>query len=111
MPFATLKCLFVFLAFIVILGRLCSSDPLSRPVSIGLKIWPASREFRHALILYFTFHRAYVYRSWGMFFSFVVVLVVLFTAAPKIVIIGLLLLMMSSLLIITEGIVDRMQIM
>jgi hypothetical protein len=96
---------FLILAFIVGLA-----PSFMRPVSIGRHIRRASREFRHALILYFTFHRIYVYRSWGKFFRFIVFLVILFTAAPKIVITAFLPLTMSSILITTEGVVDRMQI-
>jgi hypothetical protein len=81
-----------------------------RPVSIGRPFRRESREFRQALILYFTCRRVYVYRSWGQFFRFVVFLVILFTAAPKPVIIVVLPLLLSSLLITTEGIVNRMQI-
>jgi hypothetical protein len=96
---------FCILAFIVALA-----PSFMGPVSMGRQIRRASREFRHALILYFTFHRVYINRAWGQFLRFVVFLVVLFTAAPKAVIVVLLPLMLSSLLITTEGIVNRMHV-
>jgi hypothetical protein len=96
---------FCILAFIVALA-----PSFMRPVFTGRQIRRASREFRHAMILYFTFHRVYINRAWGQFLRFVVFLVVLFTAAPKPVIIVVLPLMLSSVLITTEGIVNRMQV-
>lgn len=96
---------FCILAFIVGLA-----PSFMRPVFTGRQIRRASREFQHAMILYFTFHRVYINRAWGQFLRFVVALVVLFTAAPKAVIIVVLPLMMSSVLITTEGIVNRMQV-
>jgi hypothetical protein len=93
---------------LVLLALLISHGPsLVRPILHGRTIKKNSKEFRHALIIYFTSHRVFVYRAFGPIFRFAVFWAIVFTAAPRAAIF-LVPMILSSILITTEGLILEM---
>jgi hypothetical protein len=89
----------VLLAFLVSLG-----PSFIGPILRGREIKKNSKEFHHALIIYFTIHRVLVYRAFSPIFRFAVFWGIVFTAAPRAAIL-LVPMILSSILITTEGII------